>query len=854
MINVSTAFKNRLKNGKRKYYEYADITLKNGTILNLTNKDFWQGGMSIEGAVSSDNAFDIGAAIINKSTLTINNIYDTFSEYVFEDAKVVLYVGLDVSDSDIPQIEKIRKGTYTIKESKFNVSFITLELLDNMSKFDKKYSESKLIYPATLNQIVRDACSICGVSLQTFNFPHDDFIVQNRPVDEAITFREIISWCAQIAGCFARCDVYGRLEIKWFNQNALENPETNVDKIHNISSTYASPEISQDDVVITAVRVIEKNTGDNSQEALITYQTGENGYVVTIENNELIKQGAGQTIAQWLGNQLIGFRFRKAEINHASDPSIEEGDVAILTDRKGNKYKIVVSSTNFSTGGSQNTKSNAESPSRNSAERFSAETKNYVEFIKNLIKEKNDREKALQELSKRLEESGGAFTTVEKDETGGSTFYLHNKPLLSESDMIWKMTAEAWGVSTDGGETWNAGMTVDGDTIVRILTATGINADWINTGAITIKDSKGNIVFSVDMDTKKVIISGSSVRIGSRPIEQVITDNLDEAKKYTDENLDNLKVGGRNLLINSKIEQKTTFTGASNDSGSTLIKYDFSDYAIEKLISGTTITIGFDWEATGTVDGKFYFQTAYNSYTDITGRIELSENNKSGRFTKTTELTGTGFSMIRVLGENSHATLSIKNIKVEIGDKSTDWSPSPEDMVSSDQLSETRTQLDILEKTISSLVVDENGSSLMTQTGDGWTFNIGGITDKINKAVDSLNTLENNVNEVENLTNNVKDLVDDVTKKTAYITLATDGSGNPCIELGKEGNPFKVRITNTAIDFIDNGNVIAYVNNQSMYIESAVIKNELKIGDGAGYIWRRRSNGNLGLRFVGAVK
>ena len=58
--------------------------------------------------------------------------------------------------------------------------------------------------------------------------------------------------------------------------------------------------------------------------------------------------------------------------------------------------------------------------------------------------------------------------------------------------MIWKMTAEAWGVSTDGGKTYNAGMTVDGDTIVRYLKATGLTAD-----VITSEESKLKILWAM---------------------------------------------------------------------------------------------------------------------------------------------------------------------------------------------------------------------------------------------------------------------------------------------------------------------------------------------------------------------
>lgn len=554
MRNASSEYKEALKQDSRNYITYADIKLKDGTILKISNEDLWKGGFAFEDSVSSSDSFDVGSAIVNKFTLTLNNIDEKYSGYDFEGAEGVVFVAIAlegmnaipeplkdsegqlITDHNGEQIgaffrsetERIRICTGYISDSPKEVSsIIALSFFDNMSKFDKPYSKSKLVYPATLNQIVRDACSECDVSLQTVSFPHDDFIVKIRPNDEAITFREIISWCAQIAGCFCRCDVYGRLELKWFDKNA----------VHQITSNYSAPQISVSDVIITGVRVVEKNESDKSEEKITIYQSGEDGYVISIEENELIKNGAGQTVAGWLGEKLVGYRFRKASVSHASDPTIEAGDIGVLQDRKGNKYNIVISSTKFSTGSGQSTQSSAESKALNSAARYSSSTKNYVDLQNGIAKEKTEREKALEELANRLETSPGVFTTVETDTGGGKIYYLHNKPKLSDSDMVWKMTAEAWAVSTDGGKTWNAGMTVDGDTIVRILTATGVNADWINTGAITVRDSNQNIIFSVDMDTKKVIISGDAVSIGGRPISGAINDAISQSQQYADKAL-----------------------------------------------------------------------------------------------------------------------------------------------------------------------------------------------------------------------------------------------------------------------------------------------------------------------------
>lgn len=537
MIHVSNAFKKELFHDNRNYLEYVDITLKSGTVLHLTNENLWNGGLTIDDAVSGDNTFQIGSAIINKCTVTINNIYDNFSKYDFTDAGVVTYVGLPLPDGTI---ERIRKGTYAVDEAKYNGSIITLSCLDNMRKFDKTYSESNLEYPATLGVILRDACDRCGVTLNSYNIPHEDFAVQERPDDKATTFREIISWVAQIACCFCRCDVYGRLELKWYDQEALEkadldggyfdteNPSTyesgddadggtfnpwntgyeydggtfeELKYVHHIYSNY-SMDISVDDVVITGIRVLEK-TKEENQDAIITYQSGKDGYVISIENNELIKGGSGQDIAGWIGQQLIGFRFRRASVQHSSDPTIEAGDVAFLTDRKQNTYRIVISSTRFGTGGSQTTVSGAENPARNSAERYSAETKNYVDYRKDIEKERTDREKALEELKNRVDNSSGLFTTSVEQPDGSTIFYMHDKPTLSESQIVWKMTAEAFAVSTDGGKTYNAGLTVDGDLIARILTAVGVNADWIKTGALRI-EKNGKTMVNMDFDTGEV--------------------------------------------------------------------------------------------------------------------------------------------------------------------------------------------------------------------------------------------------------------------------------------------------------------------------------------------------------------
>ena len=568
MQKVSVDFIKELNKDNRNYILSCKIVLSDNTELDIDNTKLWSDSFKIEDAVSNPGKFDIGAVVSNKLTFTLSDIYDEYTEYDFTDAVITnVRVGLELPDGTE---EYVKKGEYTVDETSYNGSLITLECLDNMAKFDKSYKESKLVYPATIGTIVRDVCTVCGVALNTFEFPNHTYIVQERPADEALTFRQVLNWCAQIAGCFARCNAEGKLEIKWFQTGILEdnleggtfdsgtlkyetgdaadggefNPWSQGDSYNggtfqDLLSThhfisYTSPEISTDDVVITGVLVKEYSPDVNKDE-IVAYLTGTEGYALSIEENRFIPPGRGQEVAAYLGSRLIGLRFRPLSFSCLSDPTIEAGDVGSFTDRKCKTYKFLVTNTVFSSGNYQTVTCDAQTPARNKATRYSAATQAYVELRKQIRKERTEREKALEELSKKLAASSGLYTTIETPASGGKIFYMHDRPNLEDSSIVWKMNAEAWGVSTDGGKNWNGGMTVDGDTIVRILTAIGVNASWIDTGRISVKDKDGNVIFLVDMDTKEIVISGDCIRIGAVSATEAIEEANNTANKALQE-------------------------------------------------------------------------------------------------------------------------------------------------------------------------------------------------------------------------------------------------------------------------------------------------------------------------------
>ena len=565
MKNVSSAFREELKKDNRNYIKSADITLKSGTVLKVDNSDLWQNGMKLDTATSNPNSFDLGAIITGQLTLTLNNIDEKFSDYDFTDCTATnVKVGLKLPDGTT---ESLSYGKFYLNEAKYNGSIITLTFYDSIYKFDQPYSKSSLSYPATLRQIVQDACSVCGVTQGTFTFDQDDFVVQERPDDSSITFRQVLQWVGQISCQYFYADVQGRLRMAWYDVGLLDSLVTDVEEgflqdttgayvldhnsekintlkllsepdddveespyddtmFHEIES-FTSLTTGLDDVVITGIRIIQEVDSEDGGKENITIQYGTDGYVLGIEGNKFITEENASDVAAMVGIKTIGMQFRSFSANALSDPTIEPGDVVLLIDRKKKRYKSIVTNNTFHPGNFQAFSCGAKSPIRNSSTRFSQITQVYTDYRKELSQQRTDIETALAELDDRIENSSGLFTTIEEQPDGSKKYFLHDKPLLSDSEIVWSMTAEAWGVSTDGGKTQNAGMTVDGDTIVRILTAVGVNADWIKTGAFRI-EKDGEVMFSADTKTGIIDIVANSFTLKGKSIDDIAEDQVND--------------------------------------------------------------------------------------------------------------------------------------------------------------------------------------------------------------------------------------------------------------------------------------------------------------------------------------
>lgn len=591
MINVSDTFKQKLQDGERVWQE-VEITFPGGTVK--TVKDEIMGENCTFSDCAESSSFPIGCVVCKSMTLELDNTSDQWKNYNFYMAKVHAYLKMQTSVASLAatdklpdenydpildqsggailatkaatedRVETIDKGIYTITTPEQYGEILSFTALDDMYKTNATYI-SHLVLPQSIETLVRDACETLGIPSEV-SMAHGNLIVSEIP--ENMTFRQLFGWAAMLETANARLDSRGYLRfIRWDFSNVQEDYNAVVDADGNVTfkggasidsesfisptgnwtidsdgfltliesaadtseklkDFFTSPTVSSDDIVITGIKL--KN---RENEAMY----GSTGYVLKLEN-DLVADSDLDTVAAQIGDSIIGAKFRNMSGELVYNPLIEFGDMAYTYDRKWNRYITPLTDVSCSVNGKTTVKAQADDPIRGQSKFQSESTKAIVEARRLVKKEQSAREKAVKKLEETLKNSSGLYETSVAQEDGSTITYLHDKPTLAESKNVIKFTAEAIGVSNDGGKTYPYGFFLTGDLIAKILYAHGINADYIDTGALIVRDSDGNIIFQVDMDTKKVIISGDNVVIGGSSLPDKLTkmdNNIASAKNMT---------------------------------------------------------------------------------------------------------------------------------------------------------------------------------------------------------------------------------------------------------------------------------------------------------------------------------
>ena len=569
-----------------------EITFPDGTVK--TVKDEIMGENCTFSDCAESSSFPIGCVVCKSMTLELDNTSDQWKNYNFYMAKVHAYLKMQTSvaspavtdelldenyDPIFDQsggailgtkaatedrVETIDKGIYTITTPEQYGEILSFTALDDMYKTNATYI-SHLVLPQSIETLVRDACETLGIPSEV-SMAHGNLIVSEIP--ENMTFRQLFGWAAMLETANARLDSRGYLRfIRWDFSNVQEDYNAVVDDdgnvtfkggasidsesfisptgnwtidsdgfltlIESVADTseklkdfFTSPTVSSDDIVITGIKL--KN---RENEAMY----GSTGYVLELEN-DLVADSDLDTVAAQIGDSIIGAKFRNMSGELAYNPLIEFGDMAYTYDRKWNRYITPLTDVSCFVNGKTTVKTQADDPIRGQSKFQSESTKAIVEARRLVKKEQSAREKAVKKLEETLKNSSGLYETSVTQEDGSTITYLHDKPTLAESKNVIKFTAEAIGVSNDGGNTYPFGFQLTGTMITKLLYAEGINANYIDSGALTVRDKDGNIIFQVNMDTNTVYMNPDILIIGDQTLTEKLKsmdNSIAEAKNMT---------------------------------------------------------------------------------------------------------------------------------------------------------------------------------------------------------------------------------------------------------------------------------------------------------------------------------
>lgn len=654
MINVTEKYKECIK--EERIFSLEDtIILKDDSQIPLTMSDVL--AYSINSATSSDSTFDVGSVVAAKLSLTIDNTDERFEDVDLTDARISTKIGLLVEDS----FEYVTKGIFYINSAQDSGDTIVIEAYDKILFLDLPYAESTLAYPASIREILQDACEHCGLTLDANLGAGADYIVNSKPATDSLTYRDVVSYCGKILGKYAYIAADQKLKFAWYEKS---NSPYEITEQSSLTKNRSSMTITgaRFGYTVTTVKEGESEATEENKTAFV----GTEGYVLTMEDNPLIQtEDMANKVMNILKSSVVGTTIRVYSLSCLSDPTIEAGDSIKVTDRKGRSFESFVTNCTFTLCGNQELSLGAETETENQYQRFSISDKIVSKANQNNQQLINDYNNEMQRLTDLMMGSFGIYKTEEKQKDGSTIFYLHDKKTLKESTTIWKMTANAIAVSTDGGKTFNAGLGKDGNVITKVLSTIGINFDWAKGGTLNLGGEKnGNGVLKVTDS------SGNLVGMMSN-------DGLMANRG---------KVGGWNISDSTFSQEVTSDVGTYGVYMQPPTPGEkWAGFCIQKLISGSTYDHMFEVNGDSNLFAKGYAvidgSLETKSYANVGENLGVDGDlivHGTAQIENVSDIFGKMFCCVSAVVTESPATINAPDGYIPIAAINADWAAYPD--------------------------------------------------------------------------------------------------------------------------------------------------------------------------------
>lgn len=474
-----------------------------GMAFNITDKDII-GAVTVDWSSVTGSKLDLGSACMSELSFTLENTDGTFDDKVFEGAQLYVTTSFPAGSTK----ETVPIGYYTVDSPPRKLRSIKITAYDRMAKFNRAY-DTELAYPATLYQIVADACTKCGVSQKLpTNTLHRGVSIPKRPEADNLTYRQVLVWAAELMGVSLYIDYDGKLTGGWYATNAKHTVIKASDRF-----TSGNTDFAENNIVFSGVRIVGND--ENKTE----YLAGTKDYAFNIEGNLLAQSDMNlSTLATELKTARCSLTYTPMSCTTHSFPHLRPLDVMSFETAQGTK-KVVLTNVKWQ---SQNRcmklEGKGETATQSGYATMGAFTPKQQAVLEQTRAQQaaqiNDFEQATLALNETIANSMGLYVTRKADSKGAVITYYHDKPTLEGSNTIYCRNAGGYAWTNNGwnngSPNWEYGVSKDGDAVIRSIAANKMSASYITTDILSSPTGK----FSFNLDTGHIEASDVNITGG----------------------------------------------------------------------------------------------------------------------------------------------------------------------------------------------------------------------------------------------------------------------------------------------------------------------------------------------------
>lgn len=478
-------------------------TPTNGTAFNITDKDII-GAVTVDWSSVTGSKLDLGSACMSELSFTLENTDSAFDDKAFEGAQLYVTTSFPTGSAT----ETVPIGYYTVDSPPRKLRSIKITAYDRMAKFNRAY-DTELAYPATLYQIVADACTKCGVSQKLpTNTLHRGVSIPKRPEADNLTYRQVLVWAAELMGVSLYIDYDGKLTGGWYATNAKHTVIKASDRF-----TSGNTDFAENSIVFSGVRIVGND--ENKTE----YLAGTKDYAFNIEGNLLAQSDMNlSTLVTELKTARCSLTYTPMSCTTHSFPHLRPLDVMNFETAQGTK-KVVLTNVKWQ---SQNRCTKLEGKGETATQSGYATMGAFTPKQQAVLEQTraqqaaqiNDYEQATLALNETIANSMGLYVTRKADSSGAVITYYHDKPTLEGSNAIYCRNAGGYAWTNNGwnngSPNWEYGVSKDGDAVIRSIAANKISASYITTDILSSPTGK----FSFNLDTGHIEASDINITGG----------------------------------------------------------------------------------------------------------------------------------------------------------------------------------------------------------------------------------------------------------------------------------------------------------------------------------------------------